>query len=249
VNKSNSGWVKFFRTTLEEGWLTNHKLWAFLSYCLLKASYKKTSTMVENQQVTVLPGQFVFGRLKAAKELKMSESNVRTYLSTLRRLGVVKSTTHPTKQFSIITVVNWDIYQSTEDKTDQPIDQATTNLRPGSDHIQEREEGKKKDISSPESGSPSCPHEKIIKLFHEICPGLPKVRVWNETRRTRLQVRWREDRERQNLGWWRDFFEYVAESPFLMGKIDQPGRRPFVATLDWIVKSENFAKIVEGKYQ
>ena len=96
---------------------------------------------------------------------------------------------------------------------------------------------------------PPCPHQKIIDLYHEILPELPKVKAWNETRRRYLQARWREAKERQNLDWWRRFFKYIRESDFLMGRtIPSNGRPPFRATLEWILRPNNFAKIIEGFY-
>ncbi len=78
---------------------------------------------------------------------------------------------------------------------------------------------------------------------------LPRVKVWGETREAHLRSRWNEDPERQDTAWWKDFFVYIGKSAFLTGKVEQKDRKPFFATLDWIVKPENFAKILEGKYE
>lgn len=107
---------------------------------------------------------------------------------------------------------------------------------------------------------PDCPHEEIIALYHEVLPSNPQVREWNATRRSYLRSRWRE-KARPNgvtqgyttvdggLAWWREFFAYVAESPFLTGRTNgRDGRPPFVADLEWLVKPSNFAKVIEGKY-
>lgn len=95
----------------------------------------------------------------------------------------------------------------------------------------------------------TCPHQQIIDLYHEVLPELPAVRVWNEKRRKHLQARWREDRERQDLDWWRGFFEYIRTCPWLMGKIPGKEGRAFACTLPWIVSPEPFAKILEGNYE
>lgn len=95
----------------------------------------------------------------------------------------------------------------------------------------------------------SCPHQEIIALYHQHLPMGTQVRVWNGTRAKHLQARWREDRNRQSLGWWERFFKYIAESEFLTGQTQPaPGRDPFVVSLDWLVSPQNFAKAVEGKY-
>ena len=70
---SNTAWVRLYRSVIEKGWLTNHKLWTFWSYCLLKASHKETVVLVGSQQVPLRPGEFIFGRKRAATDLNMTD--------------------------------------------------------------------------------------------------------------------------------------------------------------------------------
>lgn len=97
--------------------------------------------------------------------------------------------------------------------------------------------------------SDSCPHEQIIAAYHELLPMGRQVKVWSEARRTKLRARWREDKKRQSLDWWRKFFAYIAGSDFLTGRTNTSGRAPFEIDLEWIVTSDNFVKIVEGKFE
>ncbi len=99
------------------------------------------------------------------------------------------------------------------------------------------------------NGRPPCPQQRIVALYHEILPELRQVRDWNETRRRLLARRWAEHPERQELGWWRGFFEYVRGSDFLMGKTTGRDGRPFDCDLEWLVRPTNFAKVIEGKYE
>lgn len=93
---------------------------------------------------------------------------------------------------------------------------------------------------------PPCPHEKIISLYHELLPELPRVREWNKTRRGYLQARWKEH---PDITYWAGLFKYVAKSDFLTGRVNgRDGKPPFLATLEWITRPNNFAKIVEGNY-
>ena len=101
----------------------------------------------------------------------------------------------------------------------------------------------------PEKGRPPCPQERIVAMYHEVLPELRQVREWNETRRRLLARRWAEQRERQTLGWWRDFFGYVRQSRFLMGQTTGRDGRAFDCDLEWLVRPANFAKVVEGKYE
>ena len=96
----------------------------------------------------------------------------------------------------------------------------------------------------------TCPHQKIIALYHEVLPELPQVRIWNDSRIKLLRSRWREETKRQDLNWWRTFFGYIRRCPFLMGASKpRPDRPPFQADLEWIIRPQNFAKIVEGRYE
>jgi hypothetical protein len=96
---------------------------------------------------------------------------------------------------------------------------------------------------------PPCPHQEIIALYHEILPELREVKVWNATRKKLLAARWKENKARQNLDWWERYFNYVKKCPFLMGQVANRDGPPFEADLEWLVRPQNFAKVIEGKYE
>lgn len=108
-----SGWVKLWRKSLDSGLPQNLELWGFWCWCILKASHQHHKQMVGNQIVELQPGQFVFGRKKASQELNVSEKKIRTYLKKLENLQNVAI--KRTNKFSIVSIVNWDIYQQPED--------------------------------------------------------------------------------------------------------------------------------------
>lgn len=106
-----------------------------------------------------------------------------------------------------------------------------------------------------------CPHEKLIGLYHELLPSCTKLEKLTPARRALIRARWidesKPNREKHDgyttaedgLAYWRRFFGYCAASKFLTG--NAPGRDgapPFVASLPWLLKSENFAKAIEGTY-
>lgn len=95
------------------------------------------------------------------------------------------------------------------------------------------------------SAKPDCPHQEIIAIYHEVLPQCPQIRDWTPARATQLRARWNEDPRRQNLEYWRRFFEYVKGCDFLVGR---SGKTPFFADLEWMTKSGNFTKIREEKY-
>lgn len=58
----------------------------------------------------------------------LTEREIRTRLAFLAKSGNL--TTRSTNRFSIITIVNWDIYQGTANENDRQNDQLPTNKRP-----------------------------------------------------------------------------------------------------------------------
>jgi len=123
---------------------------------------------------------------------------------------------------------------------------------------QEQDKEKEQELSSlredigetaSSSATTNCPHQSIIDLYHQILPTLPRILNWNKTRQRYLQQRWRENKKHQDLDHWRRFFEYIKESSFLMGNTEgRDGKPPFIASLEWLVKPNNFTKVIEGKY-
>ncbi|HEC61658.1 MAG TPA: hypothetical protein ENI27_05325 [bacterium] len=117
----------------------------------MKSTHKETKWMVGFQEIMLQPGQFIFGRKKAAKELKMSERSIRTCLDSLRKHQNVAIKT--TNKFSIVTVINWESYQS--ENVESTI--KTTNKRPANDQqVTTNKNVKnvknvKKDLSTPRS--------------------------------------------------------------------------------------------------
>lgn len=100
------------------------------------------------------------------------------------------------------------------------------------------------DDSRPET----CPHKKIIDLYNQtLGKTLPQCRVTNKTVEGNLRARWREDKTRQTLEWWKSFFDDISKSDFLMGRINS--ERPFQASFDWIIKPINMTKVLNGNYK
>jgi hypothetical protein len=120
------GWIKLHRQVLENGWLKNHKLWVFWSYCLLKATHCVHKTLVGNQQVELQPGQFVFGLYTASEETGLTIQNIRTCLKVLKFNNQINI--QPTNKFSIITILNWGIYQN-DTCCDQQADNNQINMQ------------------------------------------------------------------------------------------------------------------------
>lgn len=104
-------------------------------------------------------------------------------------------------------------------------------------------------VAETASGSrPNIPVQAVVDLYHRLLPMCPRVQKVTKARAGAIQSRWRSG-DLPDLETWGDYFRYVADSPFLTGRVDPaPGRTRFVADLEWLAKESNYAKVYEGKF-
>ncbi|MDT4035477.1 DnaD domain protein [Staphylococcus hominis] len=119
-----TGWIKLHRKLLDSPIFQNEKLFKVFAYCLMKASHKEHTQLVGRRVVHLQKGQFVFGRKRASEELRLKESTVRDYVKLLEKLGTIDIKSD--NKFSVITVVNWAIYQNDEEISDSKNDKKST---------------------------------------------------------------------------------------------------------------------------
>lgn len=137
-----------------------------------------------------------------------------------------------------------------EDREGKSLIPPPTDLPDNSGRTQGQVKLSKDKLREDKNGPAPCPHQKIIDLYHNILPELPSVRGWENKREDMLRARWQENPERQKLEWWDKFFKHVKESKFLLGKVKprDGSKKPFKADLEWLIRPNNFPKVLEGKY-
>ena len=124
---TENGFIKINRNILNWRWYGDDNTFRVFFHLLLKANYKDG----EFRQHEVKRGQLITGRKKLAKELEISERQVRTALEHLKTTNEIAIT--PTSKYSIITINNYEKYQSVTNKStnDRPTnDQQASNDRP-----------------------------------------------------------------------------------------------------------------------
>lgn len=127
------GWIKLHRKISDSRCFANEGLFKVWVWCLIKANHQKKWVDIKTgkgvTEVEVLPGQFIFGRNIAAKELKMKPSTVNDRMKKLERMQNIVM--QPNTHYSLISIINWDNYQSKEDEVRQAIQQPTDNQPTG----------------------------------------------------------------------------------------------------------------------
>lgn len=107
------GWIKLHREILKH-WAYDDpeklKVWITL---LSKATHKKHTQNVGYELAKLKPGQLIFGLIKFSKMMNISKSKLYRIIKLLEKDEMIDYDTETHKgNFSIITIKNWDKYQS-----------------------------------------------------------------------------------------------------------------------------------------
>lgn len=114
----NLGWVKLHRQAKDSIVFKKPTYWMFWSWCLMTAAYKPTKVVVGYKEVTLQPGQILFGRpgrRLASEETGLSDFVLRTIVKKLSSGDnpcLHETSEKSTQGYSILTVINWDTYQN-----------------------------------------------------------------------------------------------------------------------------------------
>ena len=122
-----NGWIKLHRCLIEKAVWQNHNVFRVFTWCLMKATHKPIEQMVGMTKVLLLPGQFVYGRMKASEETGLAQSTVRNCINWLKQNNTLDI--KPDNKKSVITIINWASYQSDTEEVDSKQDITLDNNR------------------------------------------------------------------------------------------------------------------------
>lgn len=228
------GWVKLHRS-LQSSAIANHPEYlAVWVHLLMRASHKPREAIVGRSVVPLNSGDVVFGRKKFSAETGVSENKVRAALDVLKRLNQITIKSHA--KFSVISITKWSEYQTSSPANDHD---SASNAPAPSQHPATDKNG-----NNGENGK-NIPVNEIVDLFNRSFPELPQVQKVTPARSKAVKARWAEHKTMQCVERWEAFFGHIRKSDFLMGRTYNPWSG---LGFDWIMKSGNFLKIIEGNY-
>ncbi len=120
--------------------------------------------------------------------------------------------------------------------------------------------GDKKNTEEGEKpGLPACPVQKVVDLYHEVLPELPKVRLLNDARRRAVQKLWkwvltskktdktpRATNAQEALGWIQQYFTIARGNDFLMGRTVRTGEHAnWQCDLDFLLTDRGMKHVIE----
>ena len=162
------GYVKLWRRSIDSRVFKNPDLLKVWIWCLMRANHKSTwvemKTGKSKIEVKVEPGQFVFGRKSAAKELGMPESSVRNRMVKLKNMRNVDI--KEDRQYSIVSIVNWVSYQDEINKKDIKEDRQRTGKGQAKDTDKnvKNEKKKREPAQKPSNGDGKTAYREYVKL-------------------------------------------------------------------------------------
>ena len=105
-----SGHIKVYRKILDWEWYKSTNTKVVFIHMVLKAYWRDTRI----EGVTITRGSFISSVKKLAEETSLTYSQVRRAVNNLKKTGEI--TTRSTNRFTIFTVENFDLYQSSGER-------------------------------------------------------------------------------------------------------------------------------------
>jgi hypothetical protein len=175
-----SGWVKLFRRILDSPVFTSlpaGDLKVFIA-CLTQANIRARQWYNGAGEEEIARGSFVTSQPKLAQTTRLSRKQVRGALDRLQKIGSIRAKERA-KRYTVIEVVNFEIYQDGHETPGQDMGLPRANAGPTPGHnVRKREENKKNIAgdSAPAGGSvqgksprakrPANPNVKLLVDYY-----------------------------------------------------------------------------------
>lgn len=120
------GWISLYRKLLNASWFNKSEYVHLWIYLLLKANHQDKEIYIGNEKVIVKRGQLLTSRNKLAEVVHVNENKIYRILKCFENEQQIEQ--HKTKKYTVISIVNYDMYQKGEQESEQQMNnKRTTN--------------------------------------------------------------------------------------------------------------------------
>jgi hypothetical protein len=234
-------YVKISRKILEWEWYKDVNTKVLFFHILLKANWKDGRF----QGIEIPRGSFVTSYQTLSDETGLTVMNIRTAIKHLKLTQEITVIQH--SKFSVITVKNYDTYQTANTVTNS---QLTGNQQAANRQLTTIEEGKK-ERKEEYNKSPKGDYESRIpensiyatirELYNSVCGSYPRLVKMSDARKKAINARLKTG---YTLDDFQTLFKKAEASDFLKGA----NKRNWSATFDWLICDSNMAKVLDGNY-
>jgi hypothetical protein len=132
----NRGYTKRWRKKWDRGYHQDPLLWVMMDYFIDYANYKESTVYCTGVGLIPLKrGEHIYSLRRLSEFMNVDMGQIRRRLKILETIEFLSIRT--TNHFSIVSVINYDLYQNKElmfdTPTDTPSDKQTTNQRQTND--------------------------------------------------------------------------------------------------------------------
>lgn len=159
-NAVNGNWIKLSRSILEWEWYDDTNTFRVFIDLLLNAQYKDS----RYRGNLIKRGQLITSVEAISGRTGLSAQNIRTAIEHLQSTGEINKQSN--KQFTLITICNYDTYQDNSEEGNKQTNKQVTNDQQTSNNIQERKNIRNKEFSTTTTGDQ--PTENVGNSFEEI---------------------------------------------------------------------------------
>lgn len=114
-------WIKLYRSVLDWEWYDDSKMVHLFIHLLLKANYEDGKW----KGIQIKRGQLLTGIFSLCQQTKISQQSLRTCLEKLKTTNEI--TIQSTNKYSIITLCNYEIYQTNQQSNNTLANKLSTN--------------------------------------------------------------------------------------------------------------------------
>jgi hypothetical protein len=234
-------WIKLYRKLVKWEWYTHVPTKVLFIHLLLVANHEPEKWRGR----TIGRGQVLTSYRMLSKETGLSVRQIRTAISNLK--STHELTQQSTQLNTIITLCNYDTYQTREGGCDTQSD-TQSDKRATHERHSNKQEGKEVEEvlkkrereEDPPSAPPRIDYQKIVEQYHGLCPSLPRLAKLTENRKQAIRARLKD----WSVNDIEEVFRNAEASPFLSGRSGRWNGCNF----DWLLKPTNFPKVLEGTY-
>lgn len=231
---NNRGFIKLNRSILDWRWYRDLNTRALFIHLLLTAAWEDTPYMNR----VIKRGQCCTTVKELSTNNRQTVQQTRTALLHLQSTNEISIESTP--KFSIITITNYDAYQK--------VNTQTTNERQAEKQTVQHEISKptiykeKKNIRNEEEKESGLRQllDSVVGEYNSVCVSLEPVN--GELPYHLAQLIRQAEKELHGVT-FREYFMRAERSEFLTGKTGK-----FKADFSWLLRPENIAKVLSGKY-
>lgn len=245
-------WLKLYRKLTEWEWYTDSHMVHLFLHLLISAN----SCDKKWHGIVIKRGELVTSFASISESTGMSIQTIRTCIKKLCKTGEIVYKTN--KHFTFITICKFDSYQYSKEDTNEPTTikqqsinkQLTNQQRTDNNPLTTTKEYKniRKITVSKETAIESQPAGRLVeikKFFNSTLEknksAMPRIKSNIEgQRKAMLNARISE----YGIDTVRHVIVLASQSNFLNGG----GGKGFVANFEWIMRPNNFPKILDGNF-